>query len=289
MTNSTAAQMPAAAPVATIRLASTKEEILAAQRLRYKVFYEEYGAIASPEMLQEKRDFDKFDDIADHLVVVCTYEDGSTQIVGTYRLLRQEIAEKNGGFYSSAEFDLGPLLNTGSSLLELGRSCVLAEFRTKPILNLLWQGIADYVSVHEVDFLLGCASFPGTDVAALAEPLSYLYHFHTAPEEIRPRALPQRYNNMNLIPKDAIDERKAFNSLPPLIKGYLRTGALIGDGAVIDSQWNSVDVCIIAQIRNISDRYRKYYERKIQKSITGGDDDLLDADADTDPDDIGQD
>ena len=270
--------MNADASFASIRLAQSEKEIIEAQKLRYKVFYEEYGAIPSTAMLQEERDFDVFDDIADHLIVINNdTKNGTTQIVGTYRLLRQEIAQSHGGFYSSKEYDLAPLLNTGSSLLELGRSCVLAEFRTKPILNLLWQGIADYVSDHDVDFLLGCACFPGTDINVIQEQLSYLHHFHQTPENIRPVALKERYINMNIIPKDAIDERKVFNSLPPLIKGYLRAGATIGDGAVIDQQFNTTDVCIVAQTKFITDRYRKYYERKIQKNIGGPDEDALDS------------
>jgi putative hemolysin len=275
MTKSPAAKVTDDAPFASIRLAQTPDEVREAQKLRYKVFYEEYGAIPNPLMSQEKRDFDDFDDIADHLIVINT-ENGKTQIVGTYRLLRQDVAEKHAGFYSSSEYDLTPLLKTGSSLLELGRSCVLAEFRTKPILNLLWQGIADYVSDHEVEFLLGCACFPGTDVSALEEQLSYLHHFHRASDDIRPVALKERYVNMNIIPKEDIDERKVFNSLPPLIKGYLRAGAMIGDGAVIDSQFNTTDVCIVAQTKFIADRYRKYYERKIQKNITSSDENLDD-------------
>jgi putative hemolysin len=278
MTNSPAAMKTEdAAAYATIRLARTPDEITAAQKLRYAVFYEEYGAIPTTQMLAEKRDFDAFDNYADHLVVINHDPEGGEKIVGTYRLLRQDVAQKNGGFYSSAEYDLSPLLKSGSSLLELGRSCVLAPYRTKPILNLLWQGIADYVSEHEVDFLLGCGSFPGTNPEALREQLSYLYHFHSAPENIRPTALKDRYIEMNLMPKEEIDERKVFNSLPPLFKGYLRAGALVGDGAVIDYQFNSTDVCIVAQTKNITDRYRKYYERKIQKSLSGTEDDLIDS------------
>jgi L-ornithine Nalpha-acyltransferase len=229
-------------------------------------------------MAAEKRDFDRFDDIADHLIVL-----NNEEIVGTYRLLRQSVAEKNGGFYSSGEYDLSALLKSGSSLLELGRSCVLAPYRTKPILNLLWQGIAEYVADHDVDYLLGCGSFPGTDIGVLEEQLSYLYHFHMAPEAIRPVALKDRYINMNILPKEGLDQRRIFNALPPLFKGYLRAGASIGDGAFIDYQWNSVDVCIVAETKSLADRYKKYYERKIQKSISGPDVDIIDTS------DIGQD
>lgn len=255
-------------PEAYVRLARTEEEIHEAQKLRYDVFYKEYGATPSEEMKKTGRDFDEFDSIADHLIVIIP-ENGKERIVGTYRLLRQDVAAQCGGFYSSTEYDLTPLLESNLTLLELGRSCVLADFRTKPILNLLWEGIARYINKHKIDLLFGCASFQGTDTENIKEQLSYLHHFHTSPRHIRPKALENRYIDMNLVPANHISPRTIFASLPPLIKGYLRVGATIGDGAVIDEQFNTIDVCIIVQTSALSERYRRHYERKIQKPIHG--------------------
>ncbi|MCB1563243.1 MAG: GNAT family N-acetyltransferase [Alphaproteobacteria bacterium] len=250
----------------SVRLAHTSEEIEAAQRLRYKVFYEEYSAVPSPEMAQTKRDMDDYDQHADHLIVVDeSLTDSEESVVGTYRLLRREAAERCGGFYSNGEYDLSPLLSSGLSLLELGRSCVLPEYRTQPILQLLWQGIAGYISDYGIDLMFGCASFQSTDIQAVAKPLSYLHHYHLAPEEIRPRALKGRYINMNIIPKDEITPKEVFSDLPPLIKGYLRVGASIGEGAVIDTQFGTTDVFIIVHTKMVQERYRKHYERKTQK------------------------
>lgn len=255
---------------AYVRLAENPAEIKEAQRLRYNVFYDEYGAKPTSDMKIQKRDFDAFDDITDHLVVVVKHEETQKEeIVGTYRLLRQAVANEHGRFYSSEEYDLTRLLQSDNSLLELGRSCVLAQYRTKPILNLLWQGIADYITNHDIDLLFGCASFQGTDIKSIEHHLSYLHHFHSTPGDICPIALEGRYENMNLIEKDSIDERRTFASLPPLIKGYLRLGATIGEGAVIDHQFNTIDVCIVVQTSLMTDRYRKYYERKIQKPMPG--------------------
>ena len=253
----------------SVRIACTKEEVLEAQRLRYAVFYEENGAIPDDNMCAEKRDFDDFDDIADHLIVIHKSDDGKEQIVGTYRLLRQEKAEKFGRFYSADEYDLKALIDSNKTLLELGRSCVLAEYRTQPVLNMLWHGIADYITEHNIDILFGCASFSGTDIKALEEQLSYLHHFHSTPDNISPVAITGRHVNMNLLPKEKIEERRVFSSLPPLIKGYLRLGATIGNGAVIDKQFNTVDVCIVVQTSLMTQRYRKYYERRIRKSMPG--------------------
>ena len=255
---------------AYVRLAKTPDEIEEAQRLRYPVFYEEFKAKPSQAMQVQKRDFDDFDRIADHLIVLFRNpESNREQIVGTYRLIRQEIAEKFGRFYSQDEYDIAPLIGSGQYLLELGRSCVLAPFRTKPILNLLWQGIADYITGHKIDLLFGCASFSGTDIKALAPQLSYLHHYHPTQKDICPVALPDRYVEMNILPREAFNEKRTFVTLPPLIKGYLRLGATIGAGAVIDEQFNTTDVCIVVQTSLMTERYRKYFERKIQKTMPG--------------------
>lgn len=271
MTNTDPIIQDIEAPAAYVRVANSDEEIREAQVLRYNIFYKEYGAIPSEIMRIEERDFDDFDAHADHLVVIAPDKiTGNDKIVGTYRLLRQEQAKAFGRFYSSEEYELDKLINSGLSLLELGRSCVLAEYRTKPILNMLWQGIAGYITDHKLDIMFGCASFQGTDIEPIKEQLSYLHHFHPTPENICPRAVPKRYVNMNIVPKEElINPRRVFASLPPLIKGYLRLGATIGDGAVVDKEFNSVDVCIVVQTNNLTDRYRKHYERKLQKTMHG--------------------
>tara|TARA_X000001036_G_scaffold438081_1_gene484996 strand:- start:1623 stop:2456 length:834 start_codon:yes stop_codon:yes gene_type:complete len=253
----------------TVRLAENSAEIEEAQRLRYKVFYEEYGAVANDIMRNSRMDMDEYDEFADHLVVVDNSHGDKERIVGTYRLLQREGASKVGQFYSESEYDIAPLLNSDKSLLELGRSCVLPDFRTRPVLQLLWQGIADYISDFDIDLMFGCASLHSTDIKSISKPLSYLHHYHLSPETIRPRALKGRYINMDIIPQDDINARRVFAELPPLIKGYLRVGASIGDGAVIDEQFNTTDVCIVVQTHLVTDRYRKHYERKIQKTIPG--------------------
>tara|TARA_R110002095_G_scaffold67032_4_gene56995 strand:- start:2821 stop:3651 length:831 start_codon:yes stop_codon:yes gene_type:complete len=255
---------------AHVRLAVTPEEIEQAQKLRYQVFYDEYGAKPTDAMRAQKRDFDEFDDITDHLIVVAKDPTKKSQkIVGTYRLLRQNIADQHGRFYSSTEYDLSNLIASDNFLLELGRSCVLADYRTKPILNMLWQGIADYITQHNIDLLFGCASFQGNNVDSISQQLSYLHHFHATPADISPVAIKDLRVDMNIHSKESLNERRLFASLPPLIKGYLRLGATIGDGAVIDPQFNTIDVCIVVQTSLMTDRYRKYYERRIQKTMPG--------------------
>jgi len=254
----------------TVRLARNKDEIRASQRLRYKVFYEEYKAVPDQTMAQERRDIDLFDDVADHLIVLDESHSAlDDKIVGTYRLLQREAADRHGRFYTSNEYDIAPLLNSNTTLLELGRSCVLSEYRTRPVLQLLWQGIADYTLDHDIDLLFGCASLHGTDIRSFSQQLAYLHHYHLAPEGLRPRALRERYVAMDLHAKDELDEKAIFSTLPPLVKGYLRVGAGIGEGAVVDNQFNTTDVCIVLPTSRITDRYRKHYSRKLGRPLSG--------------------
>jgi L-ornithine Nalpha-acyltransferase len=258
-----------------VRLAHDLREIEAAQRLRYQVFYEEMKAEASPAMAAAKRDFDEMDAHCDHLLVLDTTKTGDEAIIGTYRLIRRVHAEKRGKFYSSDEFDISPIIKYPGEILELGRSCVAAEYRTRPIMQLMWRGLAAYVFQYDIAILFGCASFPGTDPKQHAMALSYLYYHHLAPPGMRPRALEDRYVDMRLLPPEAfdastmpdnikVDPRSGANNLPPLIKGYLRVGAFIGDGAVIDTQFNSTDVCIIVKTDLLTDRYLRHYERRVR-------------------------
>ncbi|WP_244298975.1 GNAT family N-acetyltransferase [Roseibium aquae] len=251
-----------------VRLARNFTEVRKAQRLRYEVFYEEMSAIADAQTLASRRDADPFDVFCDHMLVI----DHSSlkrnklgrlkpEIVGTYRLLRQDVADRHGGFYTAAEYDIQPLIdaNPDKRFLELGRSCVLKPYRTKKTVELLWHGIWSYVLLHKIDVMLGCASIEGTDPDRMASTLSFLHHNARAPEEWRASALPDRYVEMNRIPKENLDSKAALKALPPLIKGYLRLGASIGDGAVVDHQFNTTDVLIIMPVSELNTRYVNYY------------------------------
>ena len=245
-----------------VRLAETPEEIDAALALRYQVFYDEMAAKPSPEMAARQQDFDDFDPLADHLIAIDrAIGDGPEAVVATYRLIRREAAEAHGHFYSEDEYDIAPLLNWPGPILELGRSCVGEGHRTRSTMTLLWRGLAEYVIHHDVGIMFGCASLHGTDPQELALPLAYLHHNHLAPPELRPRALAERYVDMDLMDADTIDRRKALVALPPLIKGYLRLGGFVGEGAVVDEQFNTTDVCIIVKTDLVTGKYFRHYTR----------------------------
>jgi len=246
-----------------IRLANTAVEVDASQALRYRIFYEEMGARASPRVLKTERDFDPYDEFCDHLMVI-DRERGTPAnpcVVGTYRLLRGDVAEEYAGFYSENEFELGPLVNRCGPVLELGRSCIDSDYRSRGTMQLLWRGIADYVFKHSIRYMFGCASIPGTNPGDMKLPLSYLYHHHLAPKHIRTHATDARYVDMNMMAKDTIDAGRALRELPPLIKGYLRVGGVIGDGAVIDYDFNTVDVNIIVETENVTAKYLNHFTR----------------------------
>jgi putative hemolysin len=226
------------------------------------VFYNEMGAAPDPAALASGRDVDGFDAVADHLIVVDhAISPGPKGTVATYRLIRREAAEKMGRFYSAEEYDISPMLRFPGEVLELGRSCVDAAHRNRAVMQLLWRGIAAYVSRHQIDMMFGCASLPGVDPDAWAAELTYLYYNHLAPPAVCLRALPDRYVDMRRMNPDRLDRRRALTALPPLIKGYLRLGGFIGDGAVIDPEFNSTDVFIIVKTEIITEKYIRHYER----------------------------
>lgn len=245
-----------------LRLAASAEDIDAAQRLRYRVFYDEMRARPTGEAADLRRDIDPFDAVCDHLLAVDTSRpDDSDAVVATYRLLRGSVARAHGRFYTASEYDIGCLFGYPGEMLELGRSCVDAAYRNRPTMQLLWRGIADYVFHHDISLMFGCASLHGIDAGEHALPLSYLHHFHLAPPALRPRALDDLYVDMNFVPADAIDQKAALAALPPLIKGYLRLGGFVGDGAVVDEQFNTVDVCVVVKTDLVTERYYRHYSR----------------------------
>lgn len=250
-----------------VRLATTKKEIRRAQRLRYQVFYEEMGAIPSASAILTRKDSDPFDLICDHLLVVDyastrkKFRIAQPEIVGTYRLLRHDVAMQHGGFYSQSEFDLSGLLQNNRQLkfLELGRSCVVENYRGKRIVELLWKGIWRYLNFYQLDAMIGCASIQGTSVKETMMPLEFLKKHAQAPEEWKVQPLEHRKFEYK-VPKDLVlDEKLLMKNLPPLIKGYLRLGAYVSHGAVVDHQFQTTDIFIVLPIQNIQAKYLDYY------------------------------
>mgnify|MGYP000173891379 CR=1 FL=1 len=247
------------------RLAASRSDIAQAQSLRYRVFCKEMGAPAGAIQKLTRRDRDHWDRVCDHLLVFDEAQEdvaARRKPVGTYRFLTQQNAARRGcGFYTQGEFDIAPLMarHPTQHFMELGRSCVLPKWRDKRTIELLWHGTWAYVLRNKVDVMIGCASFSGTDPQALAEPLSFLFH-HCAPDPgWGVEARQGRGVGMNLMAAEELDPKRALRSLPPLIKGYLRLGAMIAGEAVVDHQFGTTDVLVILPVSRINPRYVQHY------------------------------
>ena len=245
----------------TVRLATTPEDVTAAQRLRYRVFVQELGGDGAMVDHDAGIEADRFDPYCDHLLLIDPARPEGDTVVGVYRLLRSDQAEAVGGFYSENEYDLTPLKQTGRKLLELGRSCLAPDYRGGTGMFRLWNALAAYVTEHDIEILFGTASFHGTDIDALAPALSVLRSRHLAPPELRVRAIDGHYQPMDLMTVQGQDRVKAMLNTPALIKAYLRLGGFVGDGAFVDHDFNTTDICLILDTARMNAAQRAIYTR----------------------------
>ncbi len=248
-------------PQFEVRLARDAEEIRAAQRLRYEVFVQELGGDGPLVDHAARLEMDRFDPFYDHMVVFDRARPEAEQVVGVYRLLPGERATEAGGFYSASEYDLTALVDSGRPLLELGRTCLHPAYRGGEAMHHLWRGLATYTLARGIEVLFGTASFHGTDVQALAAPLSLLHHRHLAPPELRVRTQPAVYQPMDLMPEHRLDRVAALRDIPALIKGYLRLGGFVGDGAYVDWEFNTTDVCLVLDTLRMNARQKAIYTK----------------------------
>ena len=243
-----------------IKLVQTKSELKKAQALRYSVFYKEKKAKPTLPKKLIRLDYDKIDKFADHLIVID--KNKKNKIVGTYRLIRGDVAELYGGYYSSTEFNLINIVNNyqNKHILELGRSCVHQNYRNGTIMNLLWKAIAEYVKLYDIKVLIGCASFSGTDPIKYSEELTYLRDNFSLPANLSVES----YDN-NIYPAYKLNNNnnsnplRTFAKLPPLIKGYLRVGGKVSDNFFVDYRFNTIDLFVVVCTDDIDTRYKKKY------------------------------
>ena len=248
-------------PQFRVKLAASDADLRAAQQLRYQVFVKELGGDGPLVDHEEGLEQDRFDPFFDHLLLIDDEKGGA--VVGVYRLLRGDQAERAGQFYSEDEYDLGPLKSSGRRLMELGRSCLAPEYRGGAAMFHLWNGLAQYVADHDIEILFGVASFHGTDPEPLAQPLSLLHHRHLAPEPLRVRANPTHYQRLDLLPEEALDRRAAMLQVPALIKAYLRLGGYVGEGAYVDHAFNTTDVCLVMDTTQLNAKQKSIYTKGV--------------------------
>ena len=184
--------------------------------------------------------------------------------MGTYRLLLKPRFVKSQRFYSQTEFNISKLTKKNSlTLLEAGRSCVHKNYRDGKIIKLLWRGLATYIAKNKVDIVFGCASFPSSNHNLFRNQLSYLRHFHSSPHHLKTNPLKQIKVNFKPIKKKLLDSDEEFRKLPPLIKAYIRVGASVGSGAIVDKKFNTTDVLVILEAKKIQKKYSKLYLKNI--------------------------
>jgi len=229
-----------------VALARTGEEILEAQRLRYRVFAEELGARLQCPIRGVDRD--RFDAHCDHLIV---RDEESGRVVGTYRILAPHAARQIGSYYSEAEFDLARLRVLRPGMVEVGRSCVDPEFRSGAVIALLWSGLADYMRHRGYDHLIGCASIGMSDGGHNAANVYRDLQACMAPIEYR------------VFPHNPLPVGKLIDGtharIPPLLKGYLRAGAQVCGEPAWDPEFNTADLFLLLSMRRVRERYARHF------------------------------
>jgi len=222
-------------------LAEDTDTVLAAQRLRHRVFNANHSIPVDLGGI----DRDGFDAHCEHLVV---REAASGDVVGTYRILTAERARDAGGFYSETEFELSRLRELNARLVEVGRACVDPAYRRGSVITLLLTGLTRYVVARRYDYVLGCASIDVTRGLAEAATLCRrLVADHLGPEawRVTPHA---PFRPGDLAPVEA--------ELPPLIKAYLRFGAKVCGPAAWDAAFQTADLLMLLPMAAMAPRFR---------------------------------
>jgi putative hemolysin len=238
----------------SVMLASNSSEIEQAMRLRYQVFVEEEKNM---QMLNENGlEQDEYDIYCDHLIVK---DMESKRVVGTYRLLPGERAMDNIGFYSETEFDLRCFHDQKTQALELGRSCIDPAYRGGRAIQLLWEGIAGYISEHNYRYLIGCASVHLHHLDDLNVIYSMLCTKQVLTDRFGIKPLEtHRIEGLRYVTSE-LSDKEVFRKLPPLMKGYQWLGAEIGGDPAYDKLFGTVDFFIVLEKDRLTRRYKKHF------------------------------
>lgn len=246
-------------PKYSVKIAENEHELHAVQRLRYQVFVTELGATGA-KTDDNDRELDQFDRVCDHILLI---ENATNKVVGCYRVLPRDAALNASGFYGSSEFNLDVFTNHPRTSVELGRSCIALDHRGGVALQMLWAGLADYISAHKIDLLFGLASFKGTDPAPYAQAFSHLHHAYAAPLDLRARARSSGAIAMDMVPPDQVDRVTAMRQMPALVKSYIRLGGRVGAGAFVDFDFQCIDVCVVMDTAQISAKHQRLYNKGV--------------------------
>ena len=247
-----------------IRFTQNKNELIESQKLRHKVFIEEMGGSKKNLSVVSNLESDKFDEFCRHLIIIDhknSKQLPNGKIIAVTRLMLTKDSKNGIGFYSSQEFNLNPITSTNKECLEIGRTCIDHEYRNTLILHYLWIELGSFCSKRGVEILFGVASFSGNNIKKIEMALSHIHNDYLAPPKIRPMALEHGYIKMSIIPKDEINKSNALKQMPSLLKSYLRLGAKVGEGAFVDKEMNTIDILIMIDVSNMTNKYKMYYEK----------------------------
>ena len=244
-----------------VRLTRSGEERRQVRNLRYRVFCEEEGAYATQEQKALQEEYDDYDRYAEYMAVF-----HNDKVVGTYRIINRESAEKLGGFYTETEYNISKIKRVKGNIMEMSRACIDIDYRDSLAVRLLWLGLANYILANKIVLVFGVSSFVGTKPAEFAHCFSYLYYNHLSPISLRPVVLPEKMNNvdrsqtrMNILPRTHVDEKLAWAQMTPILKGYMRLGAKVGQGIFVDEPFNSCDVFTFMKTKDINKVYQKHF------------------------------
>ena len=246
-----------------VRLTRNKEERRQVRQLRYSVFVEEEGAGATEEQKHLREEYDAYDRFAEYMAV---FHNG--KIVGTYRIIDRNAAEKMGGFYTESEFNISKIKRYNGNIAEMSRACVDKAYRENAlVMRMLWAGLGEYIVRRKILLLFGVASWVGKKPADSAQAISYLYYNHLSPLSLRATVIPENFaegvnpklSRMNILPEAFVCAEDARRQMTPLIKGYLRLGASFGKGVFVDAPFNSYDVFVMVQTKKIDAAYQKHF------------------------------
>lgn len=243
------------APRFSVRFAETPAEVAATQRLRYRIFAGELGADIDGG--HDGLDTDQYDAHCKHLMVL----DAAGEVIACTRILTEEAAEATGGFYSASEFDLEMIEALPGRVMEIGRTCVAAEYRSGAVIALLWQGIAEFITTQGYDYLFGCASIGLEDGGAAAHAIIDTIrakHMTPVSQRVKPYyGLPMADRKLDAMPK-----------MPPLLKAYVSLGAKACGEAYWDRDFNCADVFMLLNVSDLNPRYARHFLGK-GRSETG--------------------
>jgi len=229
-----------------VKFAETEQEKMQTYKLRYNELILEYRPDNFIECGYDITPYDEYGKLA-----ICV-DSEKNEVVGCYRIITSDNLPKGKPFVSEGEFDISALKNSGESIAELSRAVIKKEYRGSMVLMLLLRFVIGYIKQKGYRYIIGEASFYGTDKIALQKEISYIAYNHYNPE-YKIECLDK--NQVEILPRENLDEYAIKRSLPPLIRAYVSFGAFLSKETFCDYEFGSIDTFVLLDTKNCNDRY----------------------------------